>query len=154
MITKYNNNGDDMKRFIIILLVTFGVVLIPTLFINFNTDMLIKPPLFPPKILFPVVWSILYILMSISLYLSTKDDNDIYKIYGFQLIFNSLWSVLFFSFKLYLISIIDLVILIFLVYIMIKEMSFKNKLSGYLQIPYIIWLLFALYLNVSIFILN
>ena len=143
-----------MKKFIIILLITFGIALLPTIFINFDTDSLVKPLLFPPKILFPIVWTILYFLMSISLYLSSKYNKNLYKAYGIQLILNSLWSPLFFMFKTYLFSTIELLILIVFVAIMIKEMKLENKLSAYLQIPYFIWLLFALYLNVSIYILN
>lgn len=143
-----------MKKFIIILLITFGVAVLPTIFIDFNTDYLIKPALFPPKILFPIVWTLLYILMSISLYLSSKYDNEVYKVYGIQLILNSLWSPLFFMFKTYLFSTIELIILLFIVIIMIYQMYLKNKTAGYLQIPYVIWLIFALFLNVSIFILN
>lgn len=143
-----------MKKFIIILLITFGVTLVPTIFIDFDTSSLIKPALFPPKIIFPIMWTLLYILMSISLYLSTKYDNDIFKVYGIQLVLNSLWSPLFFSFKTYLFSTIELIVLIIFVSIMIYQMYSKNKVAGYLQIPYIIWLVFALYLNISIFILN
>lgn len=143
-----------MKKFIIILLITFGVAVLPTIFIDFNTDYLIKPALFPPKILFPIVWTILYILMSISLYLSSKYDNEVYKLYSIQLVLNSLWSPLFFMFKTYLFSTIELIILLFIVIIMIYQMYLKNKTAGYLQIPYVIWLIFALFLNVSIFILN
>lgn len=143
-----------MKKFIIILLITFGVAVLPTIFIDFNTDYLIKPALFPPKILFPIVWTLLYILMSISLYLSSKYDNEVYKVYGIQLILNSLWSPLFFMFKTYLFSTIELIILLFIVIIMMYQMYLKNKTAGYLQIPYVIWLIFALFLNVSIFILN
>ena len=143
-----------MKKFIIILLITFGIALLPTIFINFDTDSLVKPLLFPPKILFPIVWTILYFLMSISLYLSSKYNKNLYKVYGIQLILNSLWSPLFFMFKTYLFSTIELLILIIFVAIMIKEMKIENKLSAYLQILYFIWLLFALYLNVSIYILN
>ena len=143
-----------MKKFIIILLITFGIALLPTIFINFDTDSLVKPLLFPPKILFPIVWTILYFLMSISLYLSSKYNKNLYKVYGIQLILNSLWSPLFFMFKTYLFSTIELLILIIFVAIIIEEMKLENKLSAYLQIPYFIWLLFALYLNVSIYILN
>lgn len=143
-----------MKKFIIILLITFGIALLPTIFINFDTDSLVKPLLFPPKILFPIVWTILYFLMSISLYLSSKYNKNLYKVYGIQLILNSLWSPLFFMFKTYLFSTIELLILIIFVAIMIKKMKLENKLSAYLQILYFIWLLFTLYLNVSIYILN
>lgn len=143
-----------MKKIIIILLITFGVAVLPTIFIDFNTDYLIKPALFPPKILFPIVWTVLYILMSISLYLASKNDSDVYKVYGIQLVLNSLWSPLFFLFKTYLFSTLELVILILFVVVMVFQMYYKSNAAGYLQIPYFIWLLFALYLNVSIFILN
>ena len=92
--------------------------------------------------------------MSISLYLSSKYDNEVYKVYGIQLVLNSLWSPLFFMFKTYLFSTIELIILLFIVIIMMYQMYLKNKTVGYLQIPYVIWLIFALFLNVSIFILN
>lgn len=92
--------------------------------------------------------------MSISLYLSSKNDNDVYKVYGIQLVLNSLWSPLFFLFKTYLFSTLELILLILFVAVMIFQMHNKNKAAGYLQIPYFIWLLYALYLNVSIFILN
>lgn len=143
-----------LKKFIFILILTFGITTIPTIFIDFNTSNLIKPLLFPPKILFPIVWSILYVLMSISLYLSTKKDNQVFLIYIIQLILNSLWSPLFFSLKAYLLSAIELIFLLIIVIIMIYQMKIKNKISFYFQIPYVIWLLFALYLNISILVLN
>ena len=67
-----------MKKIIIILLLTFAIALTPIFFISFNTDYLVKPALFSPQILFPIIWSILYILMSVSLYLTTKYDRDLY----------------------------------------------------------------------------
>ena len=142
-----------MKKFIIILLITFGVTIIPTFFLDFNTNYLVKPALFPPKILFPIVWSILYLLMTISLNITTR-NNKLYKIYSIQLILNSLWSPIFFGFKLYLLSAIILILLIISVIIMIYQMIMENKVAGYLQIPYLLWLLFALYLNLSIYLLN
>lgn len=143
-----------MKKFILILILTFGITTIPAIFIDFNTSFLIKPILFPPKILFPIVWSILYLLISIVLYLSTKEDNEVLLIYIIQLILNSLWSPLFFMLKNYWLSTIDLILLLISVIVMKIKMKDKNKLASYLLIPYIIWLLFALYLNVSILILN
>ena len=142
-----------MKKFFILLIITFAITLIPTIFIDFSTNF-IKPALFPPKILFPIVWTILYILMTISIYLSTKFDDDTYKIYFIQLIVNSLWSPLFFGLRLYLISFIWLVLLFVLVLRMIKEMKYKYSIASYLQIPYVIWLIFAGYLNLGVFLLN
>lgn len=143
-----------MKKIIIILLLTFAIALTPIFFISFNTDYLVKPALFPPQILFPIIWSILYILMSVSLYLTTKYDRDLYKIYFVQLTLNTLWSPIFFGLKFYLISVFIIILLIISVIIMIYQMFFKNKYASYLQIPYLLWLLFALYLNISIYLLN
>lgn len=143
-----------MKKFIIILLITFGVTTIPTFFLDFNTEYLVRPALFPPKILFPIVWSILYLLMTVSLYITTKNSDKLYKIYAIQLVLNALWSPIFFGFKLYLLAAIILISLIILVIVMIYQMFAEDKLAGYLQFPYLIWLLFALYLNLSIYFLN
>ncbi len=113
----------------------------------------IKPPLAPPSILFPIVWSILYLLMGISYNLTSK-SKDIKLIYYLQLVFNYLWSIIFFTLDLKLFSIIWLTILIILVTIMISKFYKDNKLAAYLQIPYLIWLFFALYLNTSIYLIN
>ncbi len=113
----------------------------------------IKPPLAPPSILFPIVWSILYLLMGISYNLTSK-SKDIKLIYYLQLVFNYLWSFIFFTLDLKLFSIIWLTILIILVTIMISKFYKDNKLAAYLQIPYLIWLFFALYLNTSIYLIN
>ena len=113
----------------------------------------IKPPLAPSSILFPIVWSILYLLMGISYNLTSK-SKDINLIYYLQLAFNYLWSFIFFTLDLKLFSIIWLTILIILVTIMISKFYKDNKLAAYLQIPYLIWLFFALYLNTSIYLIN
>ena len=143
-----------MRRFIFLLFLTFAIALFPTLFIEFDTSSLIKTVLFPPDILFPIVWSILYLLMTISLFITTKKDDELYKIYFIQLFVNALWSPLFFGLKSYFVSLLWLILLIVLVVIMIYKMMFKNKVAAYLQIPYLIWLLFATYLNLSIYLLN
>ena len=118
---------------------------------GYNT--LNQPPLAPPGILFPIVWSILYLLMGISYNLTSK-TKDIKLIYYLQLIFNYLWSFIFFVFEMRFLAIIWIIILIILVIIMIVRFYKDNKISGYLQIPYLIWLLFALYLSIGIYILN
>jgi tryptophan-rich sensory protein len=143
-----------MKKFLILLFITFAIALFPTVFIDFNTDYLIKPALFPPKIVFPITWSILYLLMTISVYLTSKNDDNILKIYFAQLIVNALWSPLFFGFKFYLIALFWLILLIILVAIMILKMLLNNKFAAYLQIPYFLWLLFATYLNLAVYLLN
>lgn len=117
---------------------------------------IIQPSFAPPGWLFPVVWTILYILMGVSDYL-VKDDlntNASLKIYKYQLAVNLLWSFIFFTFKWYLLSFLWIILLIVLVIKMIKEFLNINKISGYLQIPYLLWIIFAAVLNFSIYLLN
>lgn len=123
--------------------------------IDYNS--LQKPIFSPPSILFPIMWTILYILMGISYgILKEKDlvDSNIRGIYYFQLFVNAMWSIIFFTFKWRLFAFIWIVFLDVLVLIMIIKFYKKNKLSGLLQIPYLIWILFASYLNFSIYLLN
>ena len=121
-----------------------------------NTDTYsnyITPPLSPPGILFPIVWSILYLLMGISYTISSK-NKDIKKFYYLNLIFNYLWTFIFFTLDLKFLAIIWIIILDIIVILMIKAFYQDNKLATYLQIPYLIWLLFATYLTIGIYILN
>ena len=113
---------------------------------------IVQPSFAPPGWLFPVVWTILYILMGIGDYL-TKDSKSL-SIYKYQLGVNLLWSFLFFTFKWYLISFLWIILLIVLVVKMIKEFDSINDKAGKLQIPYLIWIIFACILNFSIYILN
>lgn len=102
-----------------------------------------------PSWVFPVVWTILYILMGISSYIIYEETNEISKIYIIQLVVNLLWSFIFFEFKLFTLAFIWILLLILLVIIMIRDFISKNKLAGYLQIPYLIWLLIAAFLNLT-----
>ena len=118
----------------------------------------IKPSFAPPAILFPIVWSILYLLMGISSYLICK-SNDLDKckailIYFFQLILNFLWTPIFFGFNLYLLGTIWIFILLLVVIYMVGCFYKIDKVSAYLQIPYILWLIFAFILSIAICSLN
>lgn len=116
-----------------------------------------KPPLSPPSIAFPIVWTVLYILMGISYgILENKGliNKKIDFIYYIQLAVNALWSIIFFLLKWRLFSFIWIMILDILVILMIMKFYKKDKVSGLLQIPYLLWLLFASYLNLTIYILN
>ena len=117
---------------------------------------IIQPSFAPPGWLFPVVWSILYILMGVSDYLVKEDlgTNSSLKIYKYQLGVNLLWSFFFFTFKWYLFSFLWIILLVVLVIKMIKEFLSINKTSSYLQIPYLLWIIFAGILNFSIYLLN
>ena len=122
-----------------------------------NYGILNKPLLSPPGFIFPIVWSILYILMGVSYYLyrvNGYDNDKLKKVYYGQLIVNLLWSIIFFGLKWYFISILWTILLdvlvIYLIYLYFKE----YKISGYLNIPYLIWILFATYLTIGVYILN
>lgn len=113
-----------------------------------------KPPLSPPGLLFPIVWSILYLLMGISFYLALNKKYNKKSVFLVQLIVNYIWPILFFNFRLYTISAFWLIMLIGLVINMIIKFLETKKIAGILQFPYFIWLLFALYLNIGVAILN
>lgn len=125
-----------------------------------NFDTLNKPKSTPPAILFPIVWTILYILMGISSYLiycnktDQKFKNRACFVYIIQLIVNSLWTLFFFRLNMILFAFIWLLLLILLVIIMIIKFYNIKPIAAYLQIPYILWLLFAAVLNFSIYLLN
>lgn len=130
-----------------------GFIISP--FIDYNS--LQKPPLAPPSILFPIIWTILYVLMGVSYgILKTKGfvDDDIDRIYYLQLFFNALWPVAFFILKWRLFAALWIVILAFLVIIMTIRFNRKDILAGLLQIPYVLWTLFATYLNIGVYLLN
>lgn len=114
-----------------------GVITVP----NSNVDSII------PSWIFPVVWTILYILMGVSSYLVYRDTGEIPKIYIIQLGVNLAWPFIFFTFQLFFVAYIWILFLILLVIIMIKEFLERNKLAGLLQIPYLIWLCIASFLN-------
>lgn len=115
------------------------------------------PPFAPPSILFPIVWSILYVLMGISyyrVYTSKKDTSIALKVYFLQLFFNFCWSLLFFNARWFLTSFIWLIALWILILTMVYEFHKVDKLSAYLQVPYLLWVAFAGYLNFTIYQLN
>lgn len=129
------------------------------LIINKSIDYnyLVNPPLSPPSYLFPIVWSILYLLIGISYYIYRKNNNDdplTIKLYYIQLILNYLWSIIFFTLKLRTLAVIWIIVLaINIIYLMIIFYK-EERTSFYLFIPYILWVLFATYLNIGIVVLN
>ncbi|MBR6623881.1 MAG: tryptophan-rich sensory protein [Ruminococcus sp.] len=121
---------------------------------------LTRPPLSPPGILFPIVWAILYALMGISaymVYVSDSDEDEKKKalgLYAIQLFVNFMWSIVFFRFEQVGAALAVLILLIILVVMMIISFRRIRPLAGYLNIPYLLWLIFAAYLNTGILILN
>lgn len=119
-----------------------------------------QPPLSPPGVVFPIVWTILFILMGISAYLiyveseSETSKKAALKIYAIQLVVNFFWPIIFFNFSLYLFAFVWLLLLVLLVIIMIYVFWGINKTAAILNIPYLLWLLFAAYLNFGVYLLN
>jgi tryptophan-rich sensory protein len=118
-----------------------------------------QPPLSPPAWLFPLVWSILYVLMGVSAYLVCRSDKPssaktALYVYGAQLFFNFLRSIIFFNMKAYLFAFLWLVALLVLVTVNAVLFYRINKSAGLLFIPYILWVTFAGYLNFAIYLLN
>ena len=147
-----------IKRIIYSLLPIVGGSLVGLIISGYmNYGDMVKPPLSPPSYIFPIVWTILYILMGISYFIATKDnenDKELNQIYILQLLVNFFWPIIFFVLKMYFTAFFWIILLLILVIIMIKELLKNNKISGCLQIPYFIWLLFATNLNIGIFLLN
>ena len=119
---------------------------------------LVQPPLSPPAWLFPVVWTILFTLMGISaarVYLSNcRGKSDALFIYGTQLVVNFLWTVFYFSFGALALSFFWLLFLIALVLLMLVRFERCCGGAGKLQLPYLVWLCFAGYLNLATWLLN
>ena len=112
---------------------------------------LIKSPLNPPGYVFGIVWPILYLLMSISAFRTFNETKNLFLI---QLLFNALWSWLFFAFQMPLVALLNIWLLIYLNIKINLKMFYVDKLSGLLFIPYVLWLFFASYLNLFIVLNN
>lgn len=124
-----------------------------------NFSSLNQPPLSPPAWLFPLAWSILYVLMGIAAYLVLVSDKPAraktaLTVYGVQLFFNFFWSIIFFNFEAYLFAFIWLIILWLLIIVNTVLFFGINKTAGFLMIPYILWVTFAAYLNLAIYLIN
>lgn len=121
---------------------------------------LVKPPLAPPAWLFPVVWTILYVLMGVASWIiwkesiSNSEARDGLVLYAIQLFFNFFWSIIFFNWKQYLLAFIWLLGLILLIWSTQSAFRRWNKTAANLLIPYLLWCFFAGYLNLMTFLLN
>ena len=118
---------------------------------------LVKSNLNPPDWIFAPVWTTLYLMMTIAIWVfwhnKNRDMNTVY-IYFIHLVFNTTWSIVFFVFHNMLLALFVLIILISLIVILIIRFNRVNIASSYLMIPYILWCSFALILNFSLIILN
>ena len=125
-----------------------------------NYGAMVKPPLSPPGWVFPVVWSVLYLLMGWASWLVWKSDasREVKRraliLYGAQLAVNFIWPLVFFGGEMYLAALLILIALWVLILLTIRAFSGINERAGDLLIPYILWVSFAAYLNLGIFLLN
>lgn len=117
-----------------------------------------QPPLSPPAWVFPVVWTVLYLMMGFASYLVYRDCdyllNDAMKCFFYQLFVNFCWSIVFFRFEFYTAAVVVLIALLLLTVGTTVQFFVVNKTAGALMIPYILWLAFALYLNIGVSVLN
>ncbi len=145
---------------VLIPLIVGGISALLTRDAMMSFDTLQKPPLSPPAWAFPVVWTILYILMGIASYLvyasraSRVDKDGALAVYALQLAVNFLWSIIFFNLEMYRFALLWLLLLLLLVVITARRFFGINKAAGWLFLPYILWLLIAAYLNLEIILLN
>ncbi|MEI0604126.1 TspO/MBR family protein [Brachyspira alvinipulli] len=153
------------KKFIVTLIISIFVCLLIGFlggisvkadnFVWYNS--LNKSPLNPPNLLFPIAWSILYILLavSVSIIINTKPmDKKAIVVFIIQLILNSLWTYIFFGLKQPLFGLIEIIILDIMIIITIFKFKNISKLSSLLLVPYLLWCLFASYLTFHIVIFN
>lgn len=148
----------NIKNLIIAIIVPLGSGVLAGLLSRSSIrafDSVAKPPLYPPAWLFPVVWTVLYILMGVASYLVYTSDaseskiNRALSLYFIQLAFAFLWPIAFFVFSAYLFAFIWLVIMWALI-VAATVMFFRiRRPAGFLMIPYILWVTFAGYLNFS-----
>ena len=149
------------KPYLISIAIALGVGLLSSFFTRdamTRFDTLKKPPLAPPGSVFPIVWSVLFVLMGISIVLFLKSGGIDKKagllLYTAQLVVNFFWTIFFFNLEWRLFSFFWLLLLLGLVIGMIVKFSKDSKPAAYLQIPYVLWLLFAGYLNLGVYLLN
>ena len=119
----------------------------------------VQPPLSPPAILFPIVWTVLYALMGfsaarVSMTAASPERNLGLNLFVAQLIVNFFWSLIFFNARAYGFALLWLVLLFLLVLWMTLEFRKADPLAALLQIPYLLWLAFAAYLNYGVWLLN
>lgn len=162
----FEKNGEfymriKWKSLLINIIICLGVGALAWLLTRNNLDVyqiIEKPFLAPPSWVFPVVWTILYTLMGVGSYLIDESESE-YKAnairaFWIQLFFNFIWSPIFFNLNAFGIAFIVLVLLWFSILYMIFTFSKVSKLAAVLQIPYLLWVTFAGYLNLQIYLMN
>ena len=146
----------DFKKLVVSFSIVAILVLISMIFTKGTMDFykeIIKPDIAPPAILFPIVWTVLYTIIAITLY-RFIDDKGVRNLILVNLFINIIWPILLFRFKLILFSIFWLILIIISLILLLLKIYKKDKVYAYLNLPYLLWLFFALYLNLMIYMLN
>lgn len=136
--------------FIIVILVALIGSIFTSSGVKSDWYLSIKPDITPPNYVFPIVWNILFFLIALSLYftlIKSKDNKNIYFIFGVNFILNILWSFFFFFLQNPLAAFIDIILLWLSILSVIFATWRINKFSSYLLIPYLLWVSFAGILN-------
>jgi len=151
----------NFKALILSVLISLGVGGLSGLLVSdsFAAYRLLElPPLSPPPELFPIIWTVLYILMGVAAYLVAVSENpdasDALTAYGIQLVMNFVWPLLFFGAKLYLVSFLWLIALFAAIAVTAVRFYRIRPAAGYLMLPYLLWVGFAGYLNLTVYLLN
>ncbi|MBQ6826347.1 MAG: tryptophan-rich sensory protein [Clostridia bacterium] len=151
----------EIKSYIVAILLPLAVGGLSALLTRGSMDIyetINTPSFVPPGIVFPIVWTILYILMGISsgiIYNSKSNDKDnALFIYIIQLMVNFVWSIIFFNLRAFLIAFLLIIVLWVLIALMISRFYKIDKTAAYLQIPYLLWVTFAGILSFAIYLLN
>ncbi len=118
---------------------------------------LVKSNYNPPDWIFAPVWITLYFMMTLAIWFfwhsKNKDMNTVY-IYFIHIVFNTTWSIVFFGLHQILVALLVLIVLIFLIIVLILKFRRVNLISFYLMFPYLLWTIYALFLNINLLILN
>ena len=158
-VTMVRKHTFNLKAFLFYQAITFAIAAIGALLGGVNGfEGLRLPPLTPPAAVFPIVWGILYFLMGLAAYLvwssNDVDQGPILRLYLLQLIVNSLWTFFFFRLEWRLFAFFWLLLLIALVTLTMASFRHIRKSAYWLMVPYLLWILFAAFLNLGVYLLN
>lgn len=156
--------NKKIGRYVFSILATLAVGGLAALLTSGNMQVYteaVQPKFAPPAILFPIVWSVLYVLMGIGRAMVVSEKKTMPdavaaadRVYWVQLAINFLWSIIFFNFRGFLFAFLWLILLLAAVVLMTARFVHISRTAAYLQFPYIAWIVFAGYLNFMIFLLN
>ncbi len=155
--TKPDLGKKDIKSLVVSVAVSLGAGILSALLTGGSmrqyADMY-KPPLAPPGWVFPVVWTILYILMGIASWMIFEsqgaDKRLALSLYGNQLLLNIVWPLLFFELEMYFFAFAWLLLLWLMIYLTIRQFALIRRKAAQLMLPYLAWVTFAAYLNLAI----